>query len=429
MSSSSLATTYWYADSVTWGNPTANRYNLDNPYQVSSTEDYPNLVGKYTFRSATQTYTNSSVYYIVGVDSSTMYYIQLEDSTNHNLVDYNYTYTYGDSYIDNGNGTYTVTNQDESAPTTIHRSDWYTSYNNVGVGKYVCKNTTNDTCSNLWYTTEVDETYMRYIKVTNLYKYAQGFTYDEDTNTYTLNSDSVSFWNTIDSTNQTSLNTHHYTCWNQTGICSTLSYVFQIEGNRARPYYINLTNGKSIEDLKNEMLYNDDVNQINSTIKTYIDNWYQSNMTDYTSYLEDIIFCYNRSQSNASTNGWNPNGGRVTTAINFSFSSLKCSNEVDQFSVSNNKAKLTYPVGLPNYKEMDLLNIEVQKTGQEYWLGSPSNFTGLSARGRNITNAGSSNNPIISSSYGVRPVVSLKPGTEYSSGDGSCDNPYVVDTN
>ncbi len=30
---------------------------------------------------------------------------------------------------------------------------------------------------------------------------------------------------------------------------------------------------------------------------------------------------------------------------------------------------------------------------------------------------------------GVRPVISLKPGTMYTLGDGSRDNPYIVDTN
>ena len=43
LSSSSLATTYWYADSVTWGSPTANKYNLDNPFPISSTDEYPDL--------------------------------------------------------------------------------------------------------------------------------------------------------------------------------------------------------------------------------------------------------------------------------------------------------------------------------------------------------------------------------------------------
>ena len=33
------------------------------------------------------------------------------------------------------------------------------------------------------------------------------------------------------------------------------------------------------------------------------------------------------------------------------------------------------------------------------------------------------------SSMGVRPVISLKPEIAYSSGDGSKNNPYIVNTN
>ena len=108
LQSTSLNTSYWYANTATWGTPTANKYNLDSPYQVSATSDYPNLVGEYTFRNTSQTYTNTSVYYIAAVNGSNMYYIQLTNSGNHTLSDFNYTYTYGTSYTDNGNGTYRV---------------------------------------------------------------------------------------------------------------------------------------------------------------------------------------------------------------------------------------------------------------------------------------------------------------------------------
>ena len=169
----SLSTSYWYANSATWGTPTANRYNLDNPYQVSATTDYPNLVGEYTFRNATQTYTNTNVYYIAAINGTNMYYIQLTNTGNHTLADFNYTYTYGESFTDNGGGTYTI-----NSPTTVNRSDWYTSYSSVGANKYVCKNAVNDTCSELWYTTSTSNTSMTYIKVENNYKYAKGFTWD-----------------------------------------------------------------------------------------------------------------------------------------------------------------------------------------------------------------------------------------------------------
>ena len=421
----SLATTYWYADSVTWGSPTANQYNLDNPEQVTSTADYPNLVGKYTFRNATKTYTNTSVYYIATVNNTTMYYIQLTNSGNHTLADFNYTYTYGDSFTDNGDGTYTINN-----PTTFERKDWYTSYSDVEK-KYVCKNAVNNTCSELWYITSTSKTSMTYISNSNNFKYAKGFTWDGSK--YILDNDtSVTFWNFDDSTNKTSINNAHYTCWNVTGECTTISYIYYIDGSKV--FYINITNGKSVEDAVNEMLYDNNVNTTNSTIKSRIDVWYRHYLLeDYDEYIEDTIFCNNRSIG--SLGGWNPDGGSTSTYMSFkeytATSELSCTNTTDKFSVSNNKAKLTYKVGLMSSAEATISNnSNVRKTGNEYWLITPhyyASFTG-DAVFRYVSSGGSFDLTSVITIFGVRPVISLIPGIEYTDGDGSMEHPYIVDT-
>ena len=424
LASSTLSTTYWYAHDAIWGSPTASRYNLDSPYQVSATTDYPNLVGEYTFRNATQTYTNTSVYYITAVNESNMYYIVLSNTGNHTLADFNHTYTYGDIYTDNGNGTYTINNS-----TTINRSDWYTSYSNVGANKYVCKNAVNNTCSELWYTTATTNTSMTYIKVANNYKYSKGFTWDGSK--YILDNDtSTSFWNINDSTNQTSINNAHYTCWNATGECTTVSYIYYIFGTT--PYYINITGGKNAETALNEMLHNNNVNSINSTIKSGVDAWYKHYLLeDYDDYIEDTIFCNDRSIS--SLGGWNPDGGSTTASLQFKeysvTSDLSCTNTTDKFSVSNSNAQLTYKVGLMSSPEMNILNnSNARKTGQNYWLASPASFDYNGARGRHARTDGSMDGYYgVSNAYGVRPAVSLRPGTRYSAGDGSMTNPYIVD--
>ena len=432
LSSGTLATTYWYANNVVWGSPTANNYNLDNPYQVSSTSDYPNLVGEYTFRNATQTYTNTSVYYIAAVNGSNMYYIQFSNTGNHTLADFNYTYTYGDSYRDNGDGTYTIDNA-----TTINRSDWYTNYSNVN-NKYVCKNATNDTCSVLRYTTSVSNTSMTYINViSNNYKYANGFTWDGSK--YVLDDDtSVTFWNINDSTNKNSLNNAHYTCWNEAGECTTISYIYSkgtvsyIGGlNGTKLYYINIKNGKSVEDAVNEMLYDDNVNTTNSTIKSGVDAWYKHYLLeDYDDYIEDTIFCNDRTQLNADENGWNPNGGIVSTAMIFKEDNvtrdLSCTNTTDRFSTTNPSAALTYKVGLMSSPEINISNI--RKPSDWYWLASPTVFGSTNALGRGVSRYGDLGRNFVEDSLGVRPAVSLVSGLEYSSGDGSMANPYIIDT-
>ena len=419
LSSTSLSTSYWYAHDAIYGTLTQNRYNLNEPYQVSSTADYSNLVGEYTFRNSSQTYTNASVSYIAAVNGSTMYYISL--SNGNNLEYYNYTYTFGDDYTKNGNGTYTINN-----PTTINRLEWYSNYSAVK-NKYVCKNATNNTCSELWYATSTSATSMTYIKEVNTYKYAKGFTYENGS--YKLNDESVSFWNMSDITNKNSINNHHYTCFNESGECTILSYIYYID--RTIPYYINLTNGKSVDDALNEMLYDEDVNTNDSTIKTYLENWYQSNLSSYTSYLEDIVFCNDRSIR--TKNGWDPNGGSTSNNLLFKENNptkdLSCSNNTDRFSTLNEKAKLAYPIGLASQPEVNMLNNNnIRKTGQYYWLASPSGFNVNSAVERRVYTTGELYHYLVSVAYGARPVVSVRPGTEYSDGDGSRNNPYIIDT-
>ena len=378
---------------------------------------YSSATGLYTCRSSLQSQC-STAYYIVKGKSSYMWGFEMN---NGNLLDYyNTDIVFGTSYTES-NGTYTL-----STTTTITKADWYSNYSTYK-NHYTCGDD-RTTCSDMEYITSTDDYYYNSLLLSNNYIYAKDFTYNSGTDTYTLSSDRYQSWNMTE-TDETNLATHHYTCFNQTGECQTLSYVYRTE--KAAPtyiYYIDLTEGKSIEDVVNEMLYDDDVNTTNSDIKTYIDDWYQSNMTSYTSYLEDTIFCYNRSQSNLSTNGWNPDGGKVTTVILFSYGSFVCSNDTDKFSISNNKAKLTYPVGLPSYGEINLLShTYLKKTGKTYWLGSFRNFGASTITGYVISTDGSTNTTS-TSSWGIRPVISLKPGTEYSSGDGSKNNPYFVDT-
>ena len=109
-------------------------------------------------------------------------------------------------------------------------------------------------------------------------------------------------------------------------------------------------------------------------------------------------------------------------------SDLSCTNTIDKFSMSNTKATLTYPVGLLTYPETYLLNNNnLRKTGQYYWLGSPGYFYINFAYERYVGTAGLNSDGSVYGPHGVRPAVSLTPGTEYTSGSGSMSDPYVVE--
>ena len=212
--------------------------------------------------------------------------------------------------------------------------------------------------------------------------------------------------------------------------CTSIYYVYYTSTSTA--YYITLTNGKSVDDALNEMLYADDVNKNDSTIKAYIDSWYESNLASNEDKLEDTVFCNDRTI--ASLGGWNPNGGSTTNELQFKRydthnPSLACANETDRFSLSNPKAKLSYPIGLLSISEVYLAYNEViyyLNNQDAFWVNSPNYFYKGDAQVKGV-----SNNNFFSSGasypWGVRPSVSLKSGTEFKSGDGSFTSPFVIE--
>ena len=259
--------------------------------------------------------------------------------------------------------------------------------------------------------------------------FGNSFDYDNNNNngTYTLTgTKTVATW----SSGYNTINNNHYTCMTTGTTCSSIYYVYHINYNTA--YYITLTNGKSVSDALNEMLYADDVNKNDSTIKNYIDKWYITNLEKYKDYLEDTVFCNDRRILNL--NGWNPNGGSTTSNLQFknystSNQSLVCANETDRFSHSNAKAYLKYPIGLLSLPELSLAGYGSSyyfNNKQYVWLASPSTFY-INYASVWVVNASGWHDISVEFSGGVRPSVSIKPGTSFSSGDGSYTSPFVIE--
>ncbi len=343
----------------------------------------------------------------------------------------------GDSVTYSGS-TYTLNNKSTVSVSSSNISDV--------VGKYTCNSSSATSCSSPYYIVGYSGTKIYYYRLSGGntdgtsfskdYVFGNSFTYANGTytlsDTVTISSDT---WAGNISSNKTSINTHHYTCFTDGTTCTSIYYIYYIDG--ITPYYITITNGKSVDDALNEMLYADDVNKTDSTMKTYIDSWYKDKMTSYTDKLEDTVFCNDRTIINQLANGWNPNGVSVSNYLYFknynTNYSLACTNETDKFSVSNSKAKLTYPVGLLSAPEVWLAYRNASSrtyylnTGSWYWLASPDRFSAYNVNGRRVSTAGSMYSGDVNNAGGVRPAVSLKPGTVYASGDGSYTNPFVVE--
>ena len=420
----SISTPLWYSDSISYNSATE-KYSLTNP--IRSTSYTSDMIGKYILPYyQVGDHTNKEVYYVTGSLSQTKYYY-IKITGGFNINDYNYIYTYGDSYIDNGNGTYTINN-----PQLLQRIDWLTYYESLK-NKYICKNVINNICNELWYVTDIYENRFFYIDVSNVYKYANSFTYDGTK--YILDGINYSIWNFSDENNLAKINNAHYTCFNSSGECEEVSYIFNGDmypQSGAVLKYINLIDGNSIEEFINELLYDENINKNSSAIKKIVEYWYKNNLyNNYDSYIEDTVFCNKRDIE--SFGSWNPNGTISGTNSYLRFkdsgliNDLSCTNITDKFSTENNKAKLSYKTGLMTTSEATISNnANTIKTGRAYHLFSPCAINGNGIQGCIVGVNGKITNDFGLS--GVRPVISLVSGSYYTTGDGSMANPYIVNT-
>ena len=406
----------------------SNKYSLVDP-KIRTDIDPSELIGKYMLDY------KSNAVYIVGISSNgtTVYYKYL--SAGQTLDDVNFSYTYGDSFTNNGDGTYTINN-----PTTIKISDWYTKKNDLK-NKFVCSKTDDNTCTDLKYIVLVNDIGFEY---TSIYKYGNTFTYDSTTGKYTLSGEIQTLWDYPNYYNR--INNTHYTCFNDSGVCDTLYYVYYAYTSSSsftsvKMYYTKLTGGKDINSALNEMLRDNNVNKRNSVVKSAVDAWYERYLTEYSDYIEDTVYCNNRNI--ATSGGFNPNGGSTLQLLTFkeytTNTDLKCSNNLDMFSTKNENAKLKYPIGLMTAPEMNLLGNSTMKSflaSSSYWLLSASKLDGLHSYNSTISSGGGLSLAATVADYSnysptagydnLRPAISLKKGTQYIGGNGSKDNPYLI---
>ena len=213
------------------------------------------------------------------------------------------------------------------------------------------------------------------------------------------------------------------------------------------PKYVGYKYGEdtSLDTIRN--------NTTDSTIKTYVDNWYKNNLTNYTKYLStSAVYCNDRSLGT---------GQKYSASSEFNFApyfrmdydtkgakanpSYNCTDIRDAFSVDNTSAKLTYPVSLMTadeiayaggvaYKNMNtpyawFISNSVGTQVSSYLLLTPGIWYESSWLIWNwISNFAYLNSGYVDADIAVRPAISLKSCNLISGGDGSANNPYIVKT-
>ena len=188
-------------------------------------------------------------------------------------------------------------------------------------------------------------------------------------------------------------------------------------------------------------------NTTDSTIKTTIDTWYQNNLINYTKYLStEAVYCNDRELASGQT---------YSTSASFKYASYgrldtnktptyNCTDIRDAFSVDNTSAKLDYPISLMTADEIAFAggvkykimhtpyawftsNSSGTQVSSWWWSLSPYNWSGSYA---NVWDWNSDDAYLrdygVDAAHAVRPAISLKSCTLYSTGDGSATNPYTI---
>ena len=184
-----------------------------------------------------------------------------------------------------------------------------------------------------------------------------------------------------------------------------------------------------------------------STILTNLETWYKNNLELYEDKLADTIWCNEKSTvSGGSGYGTNrTNYAAYNRLISIKQPTLICPNdnnggELSKFTVddtANGNGNLTYKIGLLTADEIafsgsiygnhNRSTYLQENTGTNWWWSlSPNYFSGSHARVWYV-NSGYLGNNRVDGGNGLRPVISLISSTNVT-GDGTSENPYVVET-
>ena len=197
-------------------------------------------------------------------------------------------------------------------------------------------------------------------------------------------------------------------------------------------------------------------NTNNSTIKGVIDTWYQNNLSSYSQYIADAIYCNDREVvqiNNVGGQTFTGNGAGTNESAYASLKrnfidhnpTLKCTNNNDKFTVSNTlgNGALTNPIGLPTTDEIVMsganaydLNTSSYITNNSYylypkggnyyyWTMTPNVFAGGLAGVDGVSDGGGVRIGGVGNYGAVRLVVSLL-SNAISGGDGTVGNPFYV---
>jgi len=164
-----------------------------------------------------------------------------------------------------------------------------------------------------------------------------------------------------------------------------------------------------------------------SNAKTQLESWYNSNLSSYAERIADGKYCNDRNVQSGSS--W------TATGSTFYYAGYKrLYTDYAPTLACNSGDVYTLKVGLITADEVEFAGgKKVSNTsyylynGQNYWTMSPTYWnSSYGARVFFVNSSGYLDYYSVNNARGLRPVINLKAGTIFSSGNGTLDNPYQV---
>ena len=165
--------------------------------------------------------------------------------------------------------------------------------------------------------------------------------------------------------------------------------------------------------------------ETDSTIKTYLENWYKNNLSSYDSKIALTKFCNDTTTDDSSSNSKAYN--RMVNGA----PSLTCQDTSETFG-----GLYKLKIGLINADEMlmagaswtDPAKANYLEYNSQTWSLTPATISNGSYAAGLRGNYGNLSFYVadINGAYAIRPVINLNASTQISSGNGSESNPFVV---
>ena len=195
-------------------------------------------------------------------------------------------------------------------------------------------------------------------------------------------------------------------------------------------------------------------NDNDSNIKATLDSWYETNIVGksdsegnlLTNYIVDGTFCNDRTHSSSNTSdGFSLTPDTLYSAYKRLYTdtnktaTLKCSNSSDRFSTTTSRgnADLTYPIALITADEVALAGGHQGLKNEEYYLRTNGYYFTMTPSYLYATNAYSGLYSIrptgelhqwgdVMNFYGARPVINIRSDVLIQEGDGTSENPFIL---